>query len=117
MRSRCLARSRRWSPGHQGSSLRLATLTALPLPRRSLSQITGAQIDLATARLLGNDLDGSAEAIMPGLAQPASLRNVSLAGRLARTQTTLLSPIWARNSQARQLADEIGDWLTASAGA
>ena len=54
---------------------------------------------------------------MPGLAQPASLRNVSLAGRLARTQTTLLSPIWARNSQARQLADEIGDWLTASAGA
>jgi hypothetical protein len=94
----------------------LATFTALPLPRRSLSQITGAQIDLATAYLLSNDLDGSAEAIRPVLAQPASLRNVSLAGRLARTQTTLLSTAWARNSQARQLADDIGDWLTTMAG-
>jgi hypothetical protein len=95
----------------------LTTLTALPIPRRSLSQITGAQIDLATARLLSNDLDGSADAIKPVLAQPASLRNVSLAGRLARTQTALLSPPWARNTQARQLADDIGDWLTTSAGA
>ncbi|HUZ55597.1 MAG TPA: hypothetical protein VMU94_24090 [Streptosporangiaceae bacterium] len=95
----------------------LATLTAMPIPRRSLSQITGAQTDLATARLLSNDLDGSAEAIKPVLAQPASLRNVSLAGRLARTQTTLLSPAWARNAQARQLADDIGDWLTTRTGA
>jgi hypothetical protein len=106
--------------GHQAikaAHSALATLTALPIPRRSLSQITGAQIDLATARLVSNDLDGSAEAIKPVLARPASLRNVSLAGRLARTQTALLSPAWARNAQARQLADDIGDWLTTSAGA
>jgi hypothetical protein len=89
----------------------LATLTSLPLPRRPLSQVSGAQIDMAAACLLSNDLDGSAETIRPVLAQPASLHNVSLAGRLARTQTTLLSPAWARNPQARQLADEISEWL------
>lgn len=66
---------------------------------------------MATACLLSNDLDGSAETIRPVLAQPASLHNVSLAGRLARTQATLLSPAWARNPQARQLADEISEWL------
>jgi hypothetical protein len=89
----------------------LATLTSLPLPRRPLSQVSGAQIDMAAAYLLSNDLDGSAETIRPVLAQPASLHNVSLAGRLGRTQTTLLSPAWSKNPQARQLADEIGEWL------
>jgi hypothetical protein len=76
-----------------------------------LSQVNGAQIDLATAYLFRRDLNGSTETIRPVLAQPASLRNVSLAGRLTRAQTTLLSPAWARNPQARQLADEIGEWL------
>ncbi|MGH3403905.1 MAG: hypothetical protein ACRDRJ_15605 [Streptosporangiaceae bacterium] len=89
----------------------LTTLTSLPLPRRPLSQVNGAQIDLATAYLLSSDLDGSAQTIRPVLAQPASLRNVSLAGRLARAQTTLLSPPWTRNQEAHQLADEIGEWL------
>ncbi len=90
----------------------LAALTSVPLPRRPLSQVNGVRIDMATACLLTNDLDGGAEALKPVLAQPASVRNVSLAGRLARTRTTLLSPGWAKNAKARQLADEIGHWLT-----
>jgi predicted XRE-type DNA-binding protein len=89
----------------------LAILTTMPGPRRPVSQINGARIDLATACLLNGDLDSSAEALTPLLTQPASVRNVSLIGRLARTRTTLLSPTWAKNSQARQLADEIGEWL------
>jgi hypothetical protein len=89
----------------------LAELTALPGPRRPLSQIDGARIDLATACLLNNDLDAGTEAIKPVLAQPPSVRNVSLAGRLVRTRTTLLSCAWAGNGQARQLDDEIGQWL------
>jgi transcriptional regulator with XRE-family HTH domain len=89
----------------------LEALTSMPSPRWPLSQVSGARIDLATACLLNGDLDASAQAIKPVLAQPASVRNVSLTGRLARTRTTLLSPAWARNSQARQLADEIGEWL------
>ena len=67
---------------------------------------------MATACLLTHDLDGGAETLKPVLAQPASLRNVSLSGRLARTRTALLAPPWAKNVQAHQLADEIGKWLT-----
>jgi len=89
----------------------LDALKVLPAPRRPLSQINGARIDLATACLLTSDLDTSAEALRPVLSQPPAVRNVSLAGRLARTRTTLLGPEWARNGQARQLADEIGQWL------
>lgn len=83
----------------------------MPGPRRPLSQVNGARIDMATACFLNNDLDSGAEAIKPLLTQPASLRNVSLVGRLARTRQTLLSPTLAKNGQARQLADEIGHWL------
>src|SRR5216683_6663707 len=89
----------------------LDALTAMPGPRRPLSQVNGARIDMATACFLNNDPDSGTEAIKPLLAQPTSLRNVSLVGRLARTRTTLLSPAWAKNSQARQLADDIGQWL------
>jgi hypothetical protein len=89
----------------------LEALTGMPGPRRPLSQVNGARIDMATACFLNNDLDSGTEAIKPLLAQPASLRNVSLVGRLARTRTTLLSPAWTKNGQARQLADEIGHWL------
>jgi transcriptional regulator with XRE-family HTH domain len=90
----------------------MQALTSMPGPRRPVSQVNGVRIDMATACLFKNDLDSSAEAIRPVLAQPASVRNVSLAARLARAQTILLSPAWAKDGQARQLADDIGQWLT-----
>jgi len=90
----------------------LDALTNMPGPRRPLSQVNGVRIDLATACLFNDDLDSATQSIQPVLAQPASPRNVSLAGRLARTRTTLLSPAWAKNGQARQLSDDIGQWLT-----
>jgi transcriptional regulator with XRE-family HTH domain len=90
----------------------LEALTGMPGPRRPLSQVKGVRIDMATACLLNGDLDSGAEAIRPALTQPVSPRNTSLAGRLARTRTTLLSPAWAKNDQARQLAADIGQWLT-----
>ena len=76
-----------------------------------MSQVNGVRIDMATACLLNGDLDSGADAIKPVLAQPATPRNVSLTGRLARTQTTLLASAWAGNGRARQLADDIGQWL------
>jgi hypothetical protein len=90
----------------------LEALTSMPGPRRPLSQVNGVRIDMATACLLNGDLDSGAEAIKPVLAHPATPRNVSLTGRLARTGTTLLGPAWAKDGQARQLADDIGQWLT-----
>jgi transcriptional regulator with XRE-family HTH domain len=95
----------------------LEALTSMPAPRRPLSQVNGARIDLATACLLNGDLDSGTQAIKPVLAGAASPRNVSLTGRLARTRTALLSPPWVKNGQARQLADEIGHWLATDATA
>jgi len=94
-----------------GLAASVDALTALPAPRRPLSQVNGARIDLATACLLNSDLDSSAQALRLLLNEPLSVRNVSLAGRLVRTQTALLSPAWAKNSRARHLADDIGQWL------
>jgi len=90
----------------------LAALTSEPTARRPQSQVNGVQIDMATAYLLSGELDGSAEALRPVLAQPPALRNVSLTGRLARTRTVLLSSAWTANAPAQQTADEIGEWLT-----
>lgn len=95
----------------------LEALTNMPAPRRPLSQVNGARIDLATACLLNGDLEAGTQAIKPVLAGAASPRNVSLIGRLARTRTALLSPPWVKNGQARQLADEIGHWLATDATA
>jgi transcriptional regulator with XRE-family HTH domain len=91
----------------------MTALTSLPGPRRPVSQIHGVRIDLATAHLLSGDLSSAAETLSPLLCEPASLRNVSLVGRLTRTRATLCSSAWAGNKQARQLADDIGQWVTA----
>jgi len=90
----------------------LSELGSLPPGRRSLSQVNGARIDLATACLLNRDGDGAIEAISPVLALPASLRNVSLTGRLVRTRNTLLAQPFSNDSQVRHLADDVNDWLT-----
>jgi hypothetical protein len=68
---------------------------------------------MATACLLNGDLEGGAEAIGLVLAQSALARNASLVGRLARTRTALEASAWAANARARQLADDIGEWLAA----
>ncbi|MGH3188309.1 MAG: helix-turn-helix domain-containing protein [Streptosporangiaceae bacterium] len=89
----------------------LNDLLALPAPRQPLSQVTGARIDLATACLLGRERDEAEDVLHDVIAAPASLGNVSLAGRLARTRETLASPAWSRDPAARQLDDTIGEWL------
>ena len=89
----------------------LSELGSLPPGRRSLSQVNGARIYLATACLLNRDRDGAAEAITRVLALPASQRNVSLTGRLVRTRNTLLAQPFFKDGQARQLADDVNDWL------
>ena len=93
----------------------LEALTSMPAPRRPLSQVNGARIDLATACLLNGDLDSGTHAVKRVIAGASSPRNVSLIGRLARTRTALLAPPWVKNGQARQLADEIGQWLATNA--
>jgi transcriptional regulator with XRE-family HTH domain len=89
----------------------LAELAALPRGRQPFSQVSGTRIDLATACLMQDERDEAEEALEPVLAVPAAMRNVSLAGRLARTRRILHSRQWAEDTAARQLDDAIGEWL------
>jgi ATP/maltotriose-dependent transcriptional regulator MalT len=89
----------------------LDDLTALPPGRQSVSQVTGARIDLATACLLGGERDEAEEALGHVFAVPSPLRNVSLSGRLARARRILASPHWSGDRSARQLNDALGEWL------
>jgi transcriptional regulator with XRE-family HTH domain len=100
----------------EAASSALAELASLPTARRSFSQISGARIDMATACLLRQDLNGGAEALAPLLRQQAAVRNVSLTGRLARALATLRQPVWDKNAQARRLADDICEWLADGPG-
>jgi hypothetical protein len=88
----------------------LSDLTALPPGRQSLSQVTGARIDLATACLILHELD-EAEAILSYVfAAPSSLSNISLSGRLERARKSLASPCWSGDPAARRLSHALGAW-------
>ena len=91
----------------------VSELAAVPKPRLSLSQLSGARIDMATACVMNHDLAGADEALRPVLAAELPLRNVSLSGRLARARAALLGPPWAGDVRARALATDIDDWLAA----
>jgi tetratricopeptide (TPR) repeat protein len=91
----------------------LDDLATLPVGRQPLSQVTGARIDLATACLLERERDQAEEALSRIIAAaPSRLRNVSLAGRLARTRKALAAPHWSGDPVAQHLSDAIGEWLT-----
>ena len=92
----------------------LDSLASLPTDSQPLSQSIGARVDLATACLLGHERDQAEDALSLVFAAPSSLRNVSLAGRLARARRTLSAPYWATDRTARQMDDALGEWLTAS---
>jgi hypothetical protein len=89
----------------------LNDLTALPAGRQSLSQVTGARIDLATACLILRELDEAEATLGHVFAIPSSLRNVSLSGRLDRARKHLASPSWSGDPAARQLSGALGEWL------
>jgi hypothetical protein len=95
----------------QAAHRALSDLATLPTSRQPVSQVTGARIDLATACLVGGDRDEAEEALGHVFAVPSPLRNVSLAGRLARTRETLASPAWSRDRVASDLNEALGEWL------
>jgi hypothetical protein len=83
----------------------------MPQSRQPFSQVTGIHIDLATACLMQNERDEAEESLETLLAVPATMRNVSLSGRLVRTRRVLRSQHWSEDPAARQLDDAIGEWL------
>jgi hypothetical protein len=90
----------------------LLELTAQPAGRQPFSQVSGARIDLASARLVSRDRDGVQDIIEHVLAVPPSLRNVSLSGRLARLRTMLAAEPWSDDPPAQRLSEAIAAWMS-----
>lgn len=104
--------------GHEAAAAArraLDDLMALPVGCQSLSQVTGARIDLVSAYLLNGERDAAENVLRQVMAASASLGNVSLSGRLARTRAALASPRWSKDPVARQLSDVIRQWPDAQA--
>jgi hypothetical protein len=89
----------------------LAELTALPLSRQPLSQVTGARIDLATAHVICGEPDAAAEIITESVSTASMLRNASLAGRLTRARAALTPGRVHASPAAQQLAETVGDLI------
>jgi transcriptional regulator with XRE-family HTH domain len=89
----------------------VAELAVLPQSRQPFSQVAGIRIDLATACLMQDERDEAEEALEAVLAVPATMRNVSLSGRLARTRRVLRSQHWSEDATAQQLDGAIGEWV------
>lgn len=84
-------------------------LSALPRPRQPFSQVAGAQLDIASARLLTGNLDGAGAMLSGVLELPDRMRNVSLAGRMARIRDELHA--MNDDGEVRRLLATVEVWL------
>lgn len=84
--------------------------TDVPVHAIGQGPARGAQIDLASARIMQGNLDGTGEAMEPILSLPVDHRNISLAGRVANTRQ-LLKEANDRGGLARDMGDRLDQWL------
>lgn len=78
----------------------------------STSFVDPARADLAAARLIGQDLDGAIEALDPVWSVSVDRRRFGFTSRLATIRTTLATPGWAGSVPARNLHDQITEFVT-----
>jgi hypothetical protein len=96
----------------QAAQRAIDDLTSVPQARQPLSQVLGAKIDLATARVICGELDGAAEIITDSVSTANMLRNTSLAGRLTRTNAALNSEAVKGSAVARDLGETVRTLIT-----
>jgi hypothetical protein len=85
---------------------------AMPSGRRWVKIETQAHADLAAARLMGGDLDGARDALLPVLGTPSALRVEGLTRRVQRVADMLAAPAYRHSHPARQLSGEIGEFTS-----
>ncbi|MEV0826418.1 helix-turn-helix domain-containing protein [Nonomuraea rubra] len=87
----------------------------VPANRRPFSPVTGVTIDLAAAHLLSGNYSEAASELETVFTLPQELRNVSLAGRIAKVKAILSRPEFGCDAKSRQLSGRISDWLNETA--
>lgn len=85
---------------------------AMPAGRRWMKIETQAHADLAAARLMGGDLDGARDALLPVLGTPSALRVEGLTRRVQRVADMLAAPAYRHSHPAQQLSGEIGEFTS-----
>ncbi|HEX5348367.1 MAG TPA: XRE family transcriptional regulator, partial [Pseudonocardiaceae bacterium] len=86
-----------------------------PVEQRSYGDEALARMDLTTARLALDDLDGASEALRPVLATPLERRIEQLAVGISRVRSALALPRYARAPVAREIAQDVDRYQTESA--
>jgi hypothetical protein len=82
-----------------------------PPERRRIGELCLARLDLATARLVGQDLDGTAEQVQEVLEMGVRRRTESVARRLGQVAIALERPQYQHAGLALDLHDQIADYL------
>jgi hypothetical protein len=86
-----------------------------PVEQRSYGDEALARVDLTTARLALDDLDGAREALRPVLALPPERRIEQLTVGVGRVRTALALPRYARASIARAITQDVDQYQAESA--
>jgi hypothetical protein len=81
-----------------------------PLDRRSYGDEAIARVDLALARLHGDDLDGASAALQPVLQLPTEQRIRQITDSLTRVRERLILPRYANTPAARLLIEELNQF-------
>ncbi|GAB2940631.1 hypothetical protein GCM10027280_31430 [Micromonospora polyrhachis] len=85
----------------------LELFAAQPPTERCPEFIAAAQLDLVSAHLALNDLDGATEHLRPVLGLPTEKRTLPIAQRMANTGKTLSDTRFAGSISARDLTEQI----------
>ncbi|MDQ2788289.1 MAG: XRE family transcriptional regulator, partial [Actinomycetota bacterium] len=86
-----------------------------PVEQRSYGDEALARVDVTTALLALDDLDGAREALRPVLNLPPERRIEQLTVGIGRVRTTLALPRYARASIAREVAQDVDQYRAESA--
>lgn len=87
---------------------------SLPVADRAYYAEYGARVDLAAARVLRGDLASARHALLTVFALAPAQRVAGVLGRLDQVRQLLAADIYRDSREARQLADDITDFTTAT---
>lgn len=105
---------------HDANQAEISALQALqlidqqPAQTRSAHVLGGASADLGMARLLSDDVEGAAEALLPLWNIPADQRVTGVLARTSQIQHLLTSPAFRGAVQPAQLRQQIEDFTRAA---
>ncbi|MBZ3913106.1 hypothetical protein [Streptomyces acidiscabies] len=98
----------------EAASSALTLLSARPEDQRPLLVVSQASVDLARARLLRRELDGTHEALDPVFAIPTEWRGAGTLERISAVRAELCHPDFTGAAEANSLGERIEEFTAAA---